>query len=485
MTMKLRRYRYRIHLLTAGLLWTLFLFQPLALWGEPSNPSVSRNDEIDQLKRQMQAIDKKLERLEMLDQAPSSSSGSASKEATSLTDQPIFEQGIKAVAKPIEQLERMFRGETAYLEERIGILERQFDRRVGMSMYLTTEFEAFQHRNAEFAGAKLELFPSIKLTDRIRAFGEFEFNSTIDSGGGNPNERGKVELDQGWIEYAVNEQLKPRVGVVLVPFGRYNLSPFDPVQEFTSRPIFAKKIIPTVWSETAAGFTGRATLGSGLGVGWFKDVAVEYQAYVMNGLDNHISDQEGLREARGAFHRDNNNSKAVVGRLLTKLMPGLEIGVSGYYGSYDQTGKKMRGVDVDLKLTRGPFEVLVEAANFDLDPGGISVSPSHLNQRVPAYLRGGYIEGRYRFWIDGLKDTWLGRGFDDPKFTALLRYEQAVIPDEEPGAVNRESRLSVGFNYRPVPTVAFKVEYQFNKTQHDPLVNGNSNGMAMSVTGAF
>ena len=104
---------------------------------------------------------------------------------------------------------------------------------------------------------------------------------------------------------------------------------------------------------------------------------------------------------------------------------------------------------------------------------------------MPASLRGGYIEGRYRFWFDWLNDTWLGRRFDDPKFTALIRYEQAAIPDEVPAKLNRESRLSLGLNYRPVTTVAFKVEYQFNRTQYEPLVHGNNNGVVLSVTGAF
>lgn len=407
--------------------------------------------------------------------------------AVAATDQPEPAAAFPSRPPTLEQLSREFRGEFDFVHERIGVLNQQLDRRVNLSMYLTTEFEAFQHRKAEFAGAKMELFPSIKLTDRIRAFGEFEFNSTIDSGTGNPNERGKVELDQGWIEYSVNELFKARVGVVLVPFGRYNLEAFDPVQEFTARPIFAKKVIPTSWSEAAAGFTGRSTLGSGSGDGWFKDTSVEYQAFILNGLDNHISDQEELREARGAFHRDNNHNKAVVGRVLTKLMPGLEVGVSGYYGSYDSTGKKMRGVDVDLKITHGPFELLAEAANFDLDPGGQSVSQENTSGIVPPYLRGGYIEGRYRFWADWLKGTWLGRGFNDPKFAALIRYEQAVVANSDlpMKLANRESRLSLGMNYRPMPTVTFKVEYQFNRTQSEPLINGNNNGVVLSVTGAF
>lgn len=283
----------------------------------------------------------------------------------------------------------------------------------------------------------------------------------------------------------MNEQFKSRFGVELIPFGRYNLEPFDPVQEFMSRPIFAKKVIPTVWSEVGAGFTGRNTFGDG--AGWLKDVAVEYQAFVINGLDNHISDQEGLRQARGAFHRDNNNNKAIVGRVLTKLMSGLEVGVSGYYGSYDNIGKKMRGVDVDVKVTQGPCEMLGEMANFDLDPDGRSASPDNSSGIAPSSLRGGYIEGRYRFGLDWLKDTWLSRGFDDPKFAALIRYEQTSVGNSDlpVGSANRESRLSFGMNYRPVPTMAFKVEYQFNKTQNEPLVNGNNNGVVLSVTGAF
>jgi hypothetical protein len=463
----------------------LMVASPMPVLAEVSGSPAQRDADIEKLQRQLDRLQTELKQLK---QEQPKNDGTVVDPAPVKVPvgEPVRSEGGQAT---VDRLEREFRGEFDFLQERIGILNQQLDRRVGMSMYLTTEFEAFQHRNSEFAGAKLELFPSIKLTDRIRAFGEFEFNSTIDTGSNNPNapERGKVELDQSWIEYSVNEQFKPRVGVVLVPFGRYNLSPFDPVQEFTSRPIIAKKVIPTVWSETAAGFTGRATLGSGLGEGWFKDAAVEYQAYVMNGLDNNISDQEGLREARGAFHRDNNNNQAIVGRLLTKLMPGLEVGVSGYYGTYDRTGKKMRGVDVDLKLTRGPFEVLVEAANFDLDPGGQSLSLHNSSGRVPSSLRGGFIEGRYRFWVDWLKDTWLGRGFDDPKFTALVRYEQAAVANSDIllQPANRESRLSFGFNYRPVPTVAFKVEYQFNRSQSEPLVNGNSNGVAMSVTGAF
>ncbi len=472
-------------LLIGSLLGLLGPWFTLPSFGASPEPPLPDDTKIERLQRQLDAIDAELKALK--GSPPTSPPPPQSQRplpAVSAPPQP--DAPSKPRAASIEQLAAEFRGQFEYVTARIGGLEQQLDRRVALSMYLTLEFEAFDRRSAEFAGAKMELFPSIRLTDRLRAFGEFEFNSTVDSGT-TTTERGEVELDQGWIEYVVNEAFKPRFGVVLVPFGRYNLEPFDPVQELSSRPIFTKKVIPTVWNEPAAGFTGRAVLGGGSRPGLLSDVVLEYQAFLMNGFDNNIADQQGLRDARGAFHRDNNSDKAVVGRLLTKVGRTVELGLSGYYGSYDNKGHKVRGVDVDVKVTKGAFELIAEVANFDLDPGGVSTSPENTNGKVPAYLRGGHIEGRYRFWPEWLNGTFLQRGFDDPKLTAVVRYGQAVIANADLGdnLANRESRLSLGVNYRPVPTVAFKGEYQFNRTQNEPLVNGNSNGVVLSVTGAF
>lgn len=443
-------------------------------------PGQQRAGDIEQLQRDLKRIEAELEQLKR--QAEKTPAKPDSRLVDN--DAPSSATPHRLQESALEQLAREFRGELDYVNERVGVLNQKLDQRVGLSMYVTTEFEAIRHSKPEFTASKLELFPSIKLTDRLRAYGEIEFYSPIEGPSVNSAVGNSVELDQAWIEFTVNERVKPRAGVVLVPFGRFNLESFDPVQEFTSRPIYALKVLPSVWTEMGAGFTGRATLGSGKENAWFKDTAVEYQAYVLNGLDDQISSQGGLRDARGSVGRDNNHNKGVVGRVLTKLMPGIEIGVSGYYGSYDNTGKKIRGVELDLKLTHGPFELLAEAASFDLDPGGLSGASSQLGQPAPAYLRGGYIEGRYRFWFDWLKGTWLARGFDDPKFTALIRAEQSTVPTVA-GPVNRESRLALGLNYRPVPTVAFKVEYQFNETTNETLVFGNNNGLVMSLTGAF
>ncbi len=443
--------------------------------------SQDRPADVEQLQRKLERIEAELEELK---RAIPPREGRTSESVSS--DKTPAPSGLRFQETKLEQLAREFRGEFDFLHERVGVLNQLLNSRVGMSMYVTTEFHAIQKHKPEFAGAKLELFPSIKLTDRLRAFGEFEFISSVDDEaftlGGNRN----VEVDQSWLEYSVNEYFKPRVGIVLVPFGRYNLESFDPVQEFTTRPIYALKVVPSVWNEIGAGFTGRATLGSGMGTGWFRDAAIEYQLYVMNGFDNTISSRDGLRDARGPERAagDNNHDKAIAGRVLAKFRPGVEIGVSGYTGTYDNTGKRMHAVNIDLRLFKDPFELLAEGATFELDPGGLSIATSQLGQPVPAYLRGGFIEGRYRFWPKWLTGSWLARGFDDPKFAALLRIEQSTVANHT-GPVNRESRLSIGMNFRPVPTVAFKAEYLFNRTTNQPLVFGSDNGLFLSATGAF
>lgn len=471
--------------LSIWVLAALWLWNPTVSLAQVSNKapkaSQDRSADIEQLQRKLERIEAELEELKR-----SIPPGEGRPPDPALSANAPAPSGLRVHETKLDQLAREFRGEFDFLHERIGVLNQVLDRRVGLSMYLTTEFHAIQKNKPEFAGAKMEVFPSIKLTDRLRAFGEFEFASTIDREhfalGGNNN----VELDQSWIEYSVNESFKPRVGVVLVPFGRYNLEAFDPVQEFTTRPIYALKVVPSVWSELGAGFTGRATLGSGTGTGWFRDAAIEYHLYAMNGLDNNISSRDGLRDARGPERSvgDNNHDKAVAGRVLAKLMPGVEIGVSGYTGTYDNTGKRMHAVNIDLRLFKDPFELLAEGATFELEPGGLSIATSQLGRPVPAYLRGGFIEGRYRFWPQWLTGSWLARGFDAPKFAALLRIEQTTVANHT-GPVNRESRLSVGMNYRPVPTVAFKAEYLFNRTTNQPLVFGSDSGLFLSVTGAF
>ena len=84
---------------------------------------------------------------------------------------------------------------------------------------------------------------------------------------------------------------------------------------------------------------------------------------MINGLNTGFSDT-GLRGARGSLQTDNNNDKAIVGRVVASPQLGHEIGISGYYGDINGHDDNIGGMGVDFLNTWGPLEVLGEYAFF-------------------------------------------------------------------------------------------------------------------------
>ncbi len=376
--------------------------------------------------------------------------------------------------------------------EQVGDLESQQDQlakelreKIDFDMYVTFEAESFNETRSSFDAKNAEFLARAQLHDRLTGFVELEFERTAQTSAG--NRQGEVEVEQGWLEYYVHDLFKPRFGVILVPFGRYNLEHFDTMQDLTDRPIAMRRVIPTTWGEAGAGFTGQASLGKPLAWAGLNTLDLNYQAYLMNGLTAVITDS-GLRDARGAFGSDNNNNKAFVGRVGVSPWMRQEIGLSGYVGAYDTDGHDIYGFDVDWHFERGPFELVGEWAFWDLQDGFQTTSASALTTTpVPPQMNGGYVEGRYHFWLEVLDQTFLGRGFKHPTLALIGRYGHVDITDDgdERSGDNVEERWTIGISYRPVETWAFKFEYQNNRTKTEALERGNSDGFIGSVTAAF
>ncbi len=268
----------------------------------------------------------------------------------------------------------------------------------------------------------------------------------------------------------------------MVPFGRYNLDHFAPFRDLTDRPLVDLQIIPTDWSEAGAGLFGSITLTDRF--------TLDYEAYLINGLSDDITD-EGLRDARPGFGSDNNNNKAAVGKMLLKPYSGIELGLSGYFGKYDKEDNDIGGVAVDWNFAHGPFELLGEYAFFDLESG-----LNEAGNPVPDFLKGFYIQSNYHFWPKLLDNTFLGRQFDFPTLTGVFRYgsididgdielgNNGSVVDANPGD-NRERRYTIGLNYRPIETFVVKFEYQINQTKNETLVHGDENGLILSIAFTF
>jgi len=267
----------------------------------------------------------------------------------------------------------------------------------------------------------------------------------------------------------LREPINFRTGIILLPVGKFNLLHDSPLNDLSDRPLVDTAIIPTTLSETGAGFYGTfyPTRLSKL----------DYELYVTQGFSGFsdgtavITADAGLRDARQRVSTeddglDNNNGKAVVGRVAFSPILGVEFGGSGYFGSYDPASKRPLSIwAADWTFQRGPFELIGEAAwvyardnhrNLDATFG---IDPSTGRLR-PRRMDGFYVQGNYHFLPQFLR-RWGPTYFTEAStFTAVVRWDEANTNSEL--ADTARQRLTLGLNFRPIEDTVFKADYQFN-----------------------
>src|SRR5207253_5483554 len=251
------------------------------------------------------------------------------------------------------------------------------------------------------------------ITDRLKVAAELEVEHGIRSKS-NSGSGIEVSLEFATVDYLIKEPLNLRAGIILLPLGKFNLLHDSPLNELSDRPMVATAIIPSTLSETGAGFYGTfyPTRLSKL----------DYEIYVTQGFSGYNTDRmpvitagEGLRDARQRVSTvddglDNNNGKAVVGRLAFSPLLGIELGGSGYFGSYDPASKRpLSIVAFDWTLQRGPFQLIGEAAwayardnSKDLF-GNPAADPAFAGQLLPQRMGGYYVQGNYHFMPEFLR----------------------------------------------------------------------------------
>ena len=366
--------------------------------------------------------------------------------------------------------------------------------------YASTEFENFEESDSTFDQHRFILNVGTQLHDRLRFYSELEFEhganieaegsgeaelSIEDSDGdgvisaseasGVPVEfessngrGGEVSVEQAWMQYDINHNLGIRGGAVLVPVGRYNLYHDDDLSNLTDRPMVVRRVIPSTWTDAGVGLVANYEIGESVLTG---------EAYLLQGLNDEFSaGAGGLRDARANLESDSNNNKAVAGRVALRPSIGQELGLSGYYGSYDDSGSYVGAGAFDWNLTWSDFKLSGEAALFSIEDG---VNAD--GDRVPKSLGGLYSELGYSFWFDELRDTFLGKSFSDPKFIASFRFNYADIDRRDADSLEGEGYV-IGLAYRPEPSFVFKTEYQWNQGE---LERGDSDGFIGSIAIGF
>lgn len=383
------------------------------------------------------------------------------------------EDAVEKLKDQLHQIEAQHRKEIADLKDRLGIVEKQqsslsdeLAQNIRIGAYGAVAFESFKDRRTTHDG-NFEVLISGHFHDRIRVYTEIDL--------GLPT--GTAEAEQAYVDLLLSQVFNVRAGVLLIPFGKFNLDHFDPRRDLTRPPSVARLVTPTTWSDLGFSAFGFIPVS--------ENVKATYEIQVINGLTDKFMatpgnlPDPGLQSARTGLRSDNNGDKAVVGRGTLKFFDQYEIGFSGYRGEYKPGSNDLiTGIAFDAEFKPRNMRILEnfqlrsEFARFDIQ-----------GSTTPSSLWGYYIQLTYRFWPSILNSTVLGRHFNNPTFALVGLYGRTKINTAaSPTGSQTGEQFIIGFNYRPVEDYVIKVEYQFNHGQFNQIP---SDGFLTSIAWIF
>lgn len=343
----------------------------------------------------------------------------------------------------------------------------RFGRNVYLGGYMDLEFIAVQgDAQNTFDQHRLVPFIYADISRHVKLATEIE----IEHGNGTD-----LNVEFATLDLWMADEFNFRAGILLLPLGKFNLVHDAPFQDLTRRPLPVHFVTTTVLRDPGLGFFGTIDLDPWL---------ISYEIYVSNGYkglgdapgENVITPSAGLRDARPhdnkvpgtRKYRDFNRDKAVTGRLSVSPFLGLELGVSGHRGKYDQNENNLLNIAAyDATLAMGGIfhalfegegflrdlffatEIAFEASRARLERDALAVSEGVLRR-----LEGNYGEIRFHCMPGFLKPIF--EVSDESTFTLVFRLEKIDLD----GA--RRYRRVVGLNYRPTEDSVFKFEFERN-----------------------
>ena len=325
---------------------------------------------------------------------------------------------------------------------------------VAVGGYIDMELEVPEHGTATFDQHRFIPFITGYVSERVTVSAEIEFEH-----GGNVDGDGEVKLEYAVLDYRFSDAAHFRGGVVLSPLGRFNVLHDSPLNDLTARPVVTRQLIPSTLSESGMGLFGGFPAG--------EEGELDYEVYFVNGFDEGIisgdpgEEKLRIRGGRGSQKQDNNDDKALVGRLGYSPRLGAEVGVSAHSGAYDDAGDhRLNIVALDGKLTFGPVELQGEwaLANADID--------RDLYPGVAEKQRGAYAQVNWHVLHDKLQAGSV--------VTLALRgdwmdYDTDADGDDEDG-------ITVGANFRPTEETAFKLDYNWRRVAPAGGEKGDAEG---------
>jgi hypothetical protein len=245
-------------------------------------------------------------------------------------------------------------------------------------------------------------------------------------------EEDQVGIYQALVGIKPSDSFILKLGLFLVPFGKYNQSNRPHQTLLINSPLNIEKMFPSSWRDMGVLVEGKI---SGLA----------YSAYIGNG----VRESETLKG--GQQFKDNNADKGKGIRIGFSLSQEFEVGYSLYTGKYDEGNKR--------DLTLHGFDLTWMAEDFH-----IFSEYTRAYMENPENFQKGEVEGYFvqvSLNVDRLRPVvsyqWLN--YEDP-----FHGQGYTLPDYSGGGVfEKKTRWALGLLFIASENVFFKVEYDMNR----------------------
>ena len=181
----------------------------------------------------------------------------------------------------------------------------------------------------QFQMRRLTLFVSSSISKRIKFLTEIEFEDGTK----------EINIEFASVDFEFAPLFNLRGGVVMNPIGAFNQNHDGPKWEFVDRPVSATQMLPATWSNIGFGIYGKK---------YAKDWVYAYEAYLTNGFDERIIENEQNRTFLPAsktnpdrFEESFNGSMLFTGKIGLRNKKIGEIGISymgGVYNKFQEDG---------------------------------------------------------------------------------------------------------------------------------------------------
>jgi hypothetical protein len=241
------------------------------------------------------------------------------------------------------------------------------------------------------------------------------------------------EIEQAWAGFSWSAYAQARVGVYLVPFGRYNAAA-RPYETFLiDEPYGTTDTRPRSWRDIGVMVEGDVKF-------------LKYAAFIGNGL------AEADSPAEGQSWRDNNVDKGWGWRLALPISSELDVAVSYYQGDQDGAGERgLRIYGADAGWATQNILAQAEYTRTDIDN--------------PAGFEAGRIEGWYVLLGLSLGSFRPAASYQTSKADDVFHGPgwAADPPAAGEGLSWNHSRWTMGLAYVLSANIQIKLEYDWQK----------------------